>query len=122
MATTDEGSEVVATVRVEQPLTRQMVDDLLTTAFDGGSNYWCREVEVDEPDDDGYPSAPRYACTLVTDDGERRAFDIDKLVAGLALVAEKWPRHWADWVRCSGDATTADVIIQAAVFGELVYG
>ena len=102
-------------VTVQHVFLVEDIENLITTAFEGGINYWVRRA-------DRRPAAPDFACTLRTIDGEDRALDLEKIVAGLRLVATQWPKHFGDFLDESGDATTADVIIQAAVFGELVYG
>ena len=37
-------------------------------------------------------------------------------------MAETHPRHFADFLAGNEDATTGDVLLQLAVFGELVFG
>jgi hypothetical protein len=40
----------------------------------------------------------------------------------LALMAEKEPRHFGDFMGENDDATTSDVFLQLCLFGEVVYG
>lgn len=47
--------------------------------------------------------------------------DADRIEQGLRLMPAKAPRHLANLIRGKGDATTGDVIIQLAVFGEIKY-
>ena len=44
------------------------------------------------------------------------------LVNGLAIMAEKYPRHFADLLNENDDADTHDVFMQCVVLGEVVYG
>ena len=41
----------------------------------------------------------------------------------MKVMHEKYTRHYADMVsECNADATTGDVLVQCALFGEIVYG
>jgi hypothetical protein len=42
-----------------------------------------------------------------------------KVRSGLQVMSEKYPHHWAE---DNADCTTGDVLIQCALFGEIVYG
>jgi hypothetical protein len=42
--------------------------------------------------------------------------------AGLQVLATKYPHHFADIVVDNSDCTTGDVLVQCALFGEIVYG
>lgn len=43
------------------------------------------------------------------------------LLAGLKTLAEKFPHHFADLLTGNTDAATADIFLQAVVFGEEKY-
>jgi hypothetical protein len=45
-----------------------------------------------------------------------------KVRAGLQVLATKYPHHFADIVGDKSDCTTGDVLVQCALFGEIVYG
>jgi hypothetical protein len=45
-----------------------------------------------------------------------------KVRAGLQVLATKYPHHFADIVGDNSDCTTGDVLVQCALFGEIVYG
>ena len=45
-----------------------------------------------------------------------------KVRAGLQVLATKYPLHFADIVGDNSDCTTGDVLVQCALFGEIVYG
>jgi hypothetical protein len=109
--------EIKYTVPVEYTITEYDLDCLLVTAFEGGINYWARinlrkghgyfDAKVHD-----FEEADRGDCVLTR----------EKLLAGIKLCATKYPRHFKDFIDESGDATTADVIVQCALFGEVVYG
>ena len=44
------------------------------------------------------------------------------VLTGLTIMAEKYPKHWADFLEEDGDNDTADVFIQCCVLGDVVYG
>ncbi len=46
----------------------------------------------------------------------------DEIVKGLATMAQKAPRHFADLIGENDDAITHDVFMQMIVFGEIIYG
>lgn len=46
----------------------------------------------------------------------------EKLRQGLQLLADKWPHHMADVLEENADAITGDVIIQCALFNDIIYG
>jgi hypothetical protein len=48
--------------------------------------------------------------------------DLEAIDRGLQLMADKYPRHFADFVGENEDASTGDVFLQLCLFGELVYG
>ena len=48
--------------------------------------------------------------------------DGDAVQRGLQTMAEKYPRHWGDFIRENEDAITGDVFIQCCLLGEVVYG
>lgn len=117
----------------------QNVADLLVSAFEGGSNYWIERCDIvskggiefgshDQGKDDYYP----WIILAVMGSGELRIHPVEddkthtlsreKLQHGLDLMANKYPRHWADFVTDHADATTGDVFLQLALLGDIVYG
>mgnify|MGYP000532883609 CR=1 FL=1 len=90
------------------------------TAIEGGINYWCDTLLLFDEHQNllNYqkPSSFQNAWTakVITDDGEHLVFtqlDFQRaLEAPLVRIDETF------------DAETADILIQQAVFGEIVYG
>ncbi len=69
-------------------------------------------------------------CALILEDTEEKnaegnpvKYRLDRaaMIRGLDLMAEKYPRHFNDFVEEDDDAITADVWLQLASLGELVY-
>lgn len=45
-----------------------------------------------------------------------------KIVAGLKVMAEKFPHHYRNLIIDNADAETGDVLIQCALFGDIIFG
>lgn len=123
---------------VEIEITNEQIAGLLITAFEGGSNYWCKidyEKSV-KPEvlwkfgyEEVYPriqwplsEGGRIFVTNIHGDSERGYLDLSSIKRGLNLMAQDHPRHFSDILKNNEDATTADVFLQCCVFGEVVYG
>ena len=123
------------TVKQSVPIAR--VGDLLCSAWEGGSTYWCRVESKHQPEVitfgtmDGKP----YAHEIALNEGGSvtlRDIEDDKIIAkrltlsavvdGLQVMAEKYPKHFADFLSENDDATTGDVFLQCCIFGEVIYG
>lgn len=120
-------SKIVKTV-VKIP--QERIKDLLIGAFEGSSKHWyCiqdrtknSDLYVDEPFivggfiliDDSMADDPTLALPI--------KLDFERLEIGLAVFAEKEPRHFGDFISENDDAVTADVFLQCCVFGEVIYG
>jgi len=112
------------------------LDNILATCFEGGSNYWINKVQVVDEDYKGC----RYSNEVVShvgkldihtdfihNSGEIFELTKHKLVKGVQKWYEKYhyPRHkevqdefhMFDW-----DAGDSDIILQYALFNEVVYG
>lgn len=119
-------------VTIKFKLTQEDVDDILTTAFEGGINYWCNEAEVV----DEYLG--EYASEQISRGGKIKLYD-DEGDDVYELDIEKFMQGFMLWIECGYDeygaiksdgsvdcceidAEMADMIIQLALFGEIVYG
>ncbi len=109
--------------------------------MEGGINYWARIKEYVRPDtmvfrfDEkqvykhiDYAMNPGGSVNLEIIDGYdvkgKTQFNLTykKLLTGLKVMQKEYPRHWANFIRDTGDAETGDVLIQCALFGEIVFG
>jgi hypothetical protein len=119
----------------------QQIADQFVTAIEGGSNYWCRSFKLlspgdiawDDPADKGpwYANPRRYEDPdlkiEVTEDEAEDGEGVHiigqaEIAKGLAIMAEKYPHHFADMKAETGDAITGDVFLQCVALGEVVYG
>ncbi len=127
---------IVGSCLLQQPVTAQMVDDILCTAFYGGISYWCHTVYPENRDYEGieYTSESLTAgknIVFVTD--EPLAVDVeDEEKTEWLMTMPRFLEGMRRECMRSGmtveamydnhDADTADNIVQYALFGELIYG
>lgn len=126
--------EKTATITVEFQVSLERLDDLLTTAIEGGmSNQWCarlfrKDARKRSAESPWYASAFRdgHVMEVVEDSGERDkakyTLDLNAALEGLSLMSKESPHHFADFLNENEDAITGDVWLQYAVLKELVYG
>ena len=127
-------------MKLELEINKGRIADLLCCAFEGGSNYWAWGQNIyDAPDilwqelagwdfNVVYPHC-HYALFAGGKYGVRDAeedinytLDLDKIKSGLKIMAEKYPRHFGNWLSEDDDAITGDVFLQCCLFGEVKYG
>lgn len=121
----------VVEVKYDVIVTMQDVDDIMSTALEGGINYWCKRAEVVG----GYLG--EYASdqisrggTLILHDSEgedKYELTLDKLLKGIQMYVANPNAPYkivysSELDTCQVDATVADMIIQFALFGVIVYG
>jgi len=124
--------EVNATVRI--PI--EKIKDLITTAIEGGANYWAK-IQCPKGWKEKYGSIEE----IPLQGGNIEVFDVetDELLGvlnlatinvGLQLMADRKDlkgkhvpaRPFAAIAQDNEDAETADVFMQLAVLGEIVFG
>lgn len=108
-------------VPTEYEVTPQQIEDLLITAFEEGIAHWALVFKK--------PEQPYWDATLVDAEdpdangvGTRHRLTLLGVVEGIKRCAHDYPKHFKDFMNGNADATTADVIVQCTVFGEVVYG
>lgn len=135
--------KIAASVTTTVEVTNDRVLDLLVTAFEGGSNYWIQEVISNPPagtkyedfksggkhePDEYYPAyqiLPFVGGSLTiidNEDGTKYCLNSTAIKDGLQLMASKYPRHWENFIDNNDDAETADVFLQCATMGDVVFG
>lgn len=115
---------------VTHTLTPAMLADLMVTAIEGGCGYWAQELEVISGTDlyePPYYADPRFYVSpfklALTDcEGDVHSIESDTLEKGWRLLNQLYPRRALAVVEESYDAEDADVFLQLAVYGEVVYG
>lgn len=115
----------MAQVTVTLDVPNETIDDILTTAFEGGSNYWmARKVGVPH-----WPEGAEFASDVVSRGGTVVIYE-DLEEDGIkehVLTFAKMLQGIVDWlanydVAGEIDAHAADYILQRALFGDVVYG
>lgn len=119
---------------------REKIEDLICSAFEGGSGYWCRIMDYEFPEDVEvskldvpYVSLPfvsggkvicRISCDTLEDDSEFTSLvlDLKSIDKGLELMAEKSPLHFFDVIVGNDDAMTGDIFLQYCLLGKIAFG
>lgn len=124
----------VLKLELEVVVTQEDIDDIMVGALEGGINYWCCEAEVvgDYLGEYGSEQISRGGQLLLHDmeDDEIYILDKEKLLKGLKMYFEK--PHPYDILEvidnklridtCEADATVFDMIIQYALFDDVIFG
>lgn len=129
--------ELKVTIEIKQ----ERILDLLTSALEGGSNYWYnigvatnRRIKEATKDMEDQPFVDRLfkAVELNTpkifildlETGERLGDPLTpkSWQRGLEMMSVHYPQHFANFLSENDDADTGDVFFQLALMGELVYG
>lgn len=108
-------------------LTTDDIDDIMVTALEGGITHWCREVHVLSRVADWAHEQIARGGTIVlkTYDNEEATLTLENLLEGISMWVNMHGTEAIDDVGhidcCLVDAAASDIIVQYAVFGELVY-
>ena len=106
----------------------QLICDNIITAFEGGSNYWLSRVNKRVSE---YAKAENYKEGFEMEltfenpnmgDDKTQVVTYAMLERGAGVMRKKFPKAYSDFVQETGDATTADIFLQCALFGELIFG
>ena len=111
---------------------------LLCSALEGGSNYWYKITKFVEPPkleyrtDESqvfrhldYPmneGGAIFIKDLFGDYPQPYTLDRKRMVKGLQVMADKFPRHFRNFMEENDDAETGDVFLQCCIFGDVVFG
>jgi hypothetical protein len=106
-------------MKLELTIPTLTVFDTIVSGVEGGIQYWAKVVSFSTPARTGtaneFETDLRLVCDLVElETGERIALR-EQWAAGLRLMAERYPRKFAELVDGTGDATTGDVLYARVV-------
>jgi hypothetical protein len=139
-AATSAGEE--ASMAKRTPARAQFLTDTLTTAIEGGINYWAGVLSYHwwSPDleggtaehEEGVANAHATICDNELD-GEVLQVTLDTMAHGWTLFAQQYasvPGDWAEAIKANRtnsedgdfDAQVADMVLQLGLFGEVIYG
>ena len=132
----------MTTYNVNIEVSESDIENLLISAFEGGSNYWYmieKEIMPTEitykgsfgEDEKNLPvhlyAMNKGGALLIRDTldetGKKGLFrlDIKALKAGLQNMAELHPLSFADITSDNADQNTGDLFLQCCVFGDEIY-
>ncbi len=122
-------------IKITFEVSEQTVADTLTSGLEGGTNYWAAIAGYVEPKTVRFKSDPKKVYrhidypmndgAVVLQDcetGKKYKLTRKKLERAVGLMAEKYVQAFSDMVSESGDATTGDILVQLAIFGDVIYG
>ena len=122
--------EIKAVIEVD--ITEEDIDDIMCAALEGGINYWCNRAEVvgDYLGEYGHEQIARNGKLLFHDSEEDEVYELtlEKFIKGVRMAIEQGFYAGYGWYEdgkidtCLVDADVADVIIQLALFDEIVFG
>lgn len=107
--------------------------NVLCSGFEGGIRYWGRIANHSNLHCAQSKNMHVYCQPLLEggsivvldqETGGSRKLTFDKIQRGIQVIADKYPHQLGAVLGDSGkqDATTGDVLIQCALFGEIRYG
>ena len=119
------------TITTEFELTKEIIDNFMVAALEGGITYWCYEAVVDfVPEKNGQLQVYEYTSDVIglgghirlkdDEDGEEYVLTPENFKAGFALACKNWNKSPAELSE-NFDAESADCVIQFAIFDELIY-
>lgn len=125
---------VIMKLELEVVITQEDIDDIMAGVLEGGINYWCGEAEVVGNYLGEYASEQisRGGQLILHDIEEDETYTLDreKFMKGLKMYFEK--PHPYDILEeidnklridtCNADGTVCDMIIQYALFDDIVFG
>ena len=121
-------------IEMEIEVTDQDIDDIVCTAFEGGINYWCDGIEIvgallgnythEQISKDGY-----LYLYDIEDDEEKWILTKSRLLNGIKMyITNSTTRGYPSILygkqidTCEIDSCIADMIIQFALFEDIIYG
>jgi hypothetical protein len=126
------------TVTVEVEVEWKHIENELCSAWEGGSNYWLECYGFRPPTDPADAAKVEYRyqnalypggaclCRIAEDETGEEPEELEltreKLIAGVKLFAQRYPKHFADMQTERGDANTGDLFLQLSLLGSIVYG
>ena len=124
---TEHDRQEAGTITVRITVSNYNLDCILSYCFEGGSTYWIDRIEVVKGD---YKGA-KYGSEVISHDGKVKVF-VDgehhlltktKLLKGCKLYVKGHNgMKGREWRPDDFDAEDTDIILQYALFGDVVYG
>lgn len=128
---TEKEFKINATLKVSH----KRIEDLLCTAFEGGSNYWYVIKEYIIPKGINKQSIKFQHIEVpllkggeiiigdfIDDNSKRNNVKLETIEKGLKIFAKNYPEQMNDFLNENEDSITADCFLQCVVFGDVIYG
>ena len=119
-------------IETELTITQENIDDIMCTALEGGITDWCGKEKVvgEYLGEYGHEQIARGGKLLLYDMVEDTEYELtlEDILNGIKLAVENnWYENygWCDGHNidtCQVDAEVADVIVQLALFEDVIYG
>ncbi len=124
----------IMNIEIKVVVNDEDIDDIMAGALEGGINYWCDEAKVIG----NYLG--EYASEQISRDGQLKLHDFEeeedyildkeKFLKGLKMYLENpHPYNILEEIDngfmvdvCNADATVCDMIVQYALFDDVIYG
>lgn len=118
---------------VEINLTQQDIDDIMVSALEGGITSWCCKAEVIEEKrcgDWGHEQIARGGALILHDaeSDKQWRLTLEKFLNGVKLWIQNGDDQYGALQSdgtldiCAIDSDMADMIVQYAIFGEVMFG
>lgn len=118
-------TEEFCKVSITHTFDRQTVEDMLITAFEGGSNYWIANVSrvMVVEGESIYDAAFNHGLVIeLADDPLKVLLNRASMKHGLQVLFDCYPKHRENILSDNADADTADAWLQCCLFSEIRYG
>ena len=122
----------MAKFSVEVIVDDDKIDNLLCSAFEGGSNYWASSAKAGrKPKEEAewlHEWPLKGGSFIIYDAEEDKHYEIgrEELHKGLKAMSEwgeeEGRHHFANIIKDEIDSDTGDAFLQACCFGKLIYG
>lgn len=126
-------------IQIEYTITEDMVENVIVSALEGGSNYWyfvdVEDFEQDLPTKNGKALTERISEAVYKNPSFKMpVYDVEdeedvlgylsqkNLRRGLELCAKDYPEVFKRLTDDEIDAEDADIIFQLTVMGEITFG
>ena len=118
---------------IEVEITNEQIENLIVSAFEGGSSYWM-VYDVNPIIKDFKWNSSEYAAQIINGDVEINVYDAENpddllgrlnthtILTGLKTMCKDYPTHFTDIINDNIDADTGDVFMQCAVMNDVVFG
>lgn len=115
--------------KIEHTISKENLINLLTSAFEGGANYWyddlrpIKETSSKRGPDGFYDNMVTNGFILKDKEtGKTHKVTANQFKKAFILMSKNWANHFSDFVNECEDATTGDVFLQLIVFKDVIYG